>query len=97
MSLFGREKCPLFVLLFLTNSTSLTQGTSPWLFINVPWQMWADVLDGWGTVSYYLLASGDRIFMQTAQDFISLLSYHVTLLASEKSVVNRKPLVFFDT
>lgn len=38
-SLFGREKYPSFALLFLTNSTSLTQGTSPWLFINVPWQM----------------------------------------------------------
>ena len=57
----------------------------------------ADVLDGWSTISYYLLASGDSVFMQTAQDFISFLSYHVTLLASEKSVVNPKPLVFFDT
>lgn len=31
----------------------------------------ADVLDGWSTVSYYLLASGDRISKQIAQDFIS--------------------------
>lgn len=60
----------------------------------VPGPFIADVLDGWSTVNYYLLASGDRILMQAAQDFISFLSYHVTLLASEKSVVNQKPLVF---
>lgn len=54
----------------------------------------ADVLDGWSTVNSYLLVFGDRISMQTAQDFISLLSYHITLLASEKSVVIQEPFVF---
>lgn len=54
----------------------------------------ADVPDGWSTVNSYLFASGDRISMQTAHDFISLLSYYVTLLASEKSVVIPEPFVF---
>lgn len=54
----------------------------------------ADVPDGWSTVNSYLLASGDRISMQTAQYFISLLGYHVTLLTSEKSVVTPESFVF---